>query len=44
MANKISDEKAKKLKKEVDKALDSLADLEIDLKKEEVGLIITKRA
>lgn len=42
MANKISDKKAKQLRKEVMDSLDKLAEMECDLKREEVGLIKAK--
>jgi len=44
MVNKISDERADQLRKEVLESLDKLAKLEVDLKREEVKYIITKRA
>ena len=44
MANKISDKKAKKLRDEVVKSLDKLAEIEIDLKEEDICYVKTKWA
>jgi len=41
---KISDKQSKKLHDSVMKSLDKLAEIDIDLKKEDIYYVITKRA